>query len=381
MNLTRWRHAAARARYAGPLLGLALLAGAPGAGAADGERWEYVATGGGIKAYLDPMSVTRDGDYVRVEIRVEHPADRESSDKKFTYREVQNGQVMVCGARKGANVTTRFLDSAGTQVSSREIPREGWDKALRDIRVGTLQERILTRACGLAGVSVPPAEVAKPEPGKPAAKPAVSVGSGIIVATDGAVLTNQHVVEGCASITVTDAEKKRLPARFVAADGRNDLALLRASGTFPQAASLRQGTPVRAGESVTVVGFPLVNILGAEANVSFGYVSSTVGVRGDAASFQISAPVHKGNSGGPILDEGGQVIGIVTSKLNALGVAQSSGDLPQNISFGIKGEIAQSFLNAQGVRFQTGEIGQALDKVEGAAQGKAITVMVVCRRK
>jgi hypothetical protein len=110
-------------------------------------------------------------------------------------------------------------------------------------------------------------------------------------------------------------------------------------------------------------------------------VSATSGVRGDASRFQISAPVHKGNSGGPILDQSGNVTGIVNAKLNALAVQKSTGDLPQNISFGIKAEVAQLFLEANRVAHQTGAGRRKLENTEVAAIGRAITVLVSCRKE
>jgi S1-C subfamily serine protease len=156
--------------------------------------------------------------------------------------------------------------------------------------------------------------------------------------------------------------------------------LIRASRTFSEVAAFRKGVPLQAGESVTVVGYPLANILGSEQNVTFGYVTATAGVRGDASTFLISAPIHKGNSGGPILDQSGNVTGIVTSKLNALVVQKRTGDLPQNISFGVKAEVAQLFLDALSVKYQSGGATAKLENTEVAAIGKAITVLVACRK-
>jgi len=131
---------------------------------------------------------------------------------------------------------------------------------------------------------------------------------------------------------------------------------------------------------VTVVGYPLASILGSESNVAFGHVSATSGLRGDASSFQISAPVHKGNSGGPILDQSGNVTGIVNAKLDALAVQKRTGDLPQNISFGIKAEVAQLFLETHRVAHHSGAGKRKLENTEVAAIGRAITVLVTCRR-
>jgi len=113
--------------------------------------------------------------------------------------------------------------------------------------------------------------------------------------------------------------------------------------------------------------------------VAFGYVSAVGGLRGDVARFQISAPIHKGNSGGPILDQSGQVIGIVTSKLNALAVQRRMGDLPQNISFGVKGEVALAFLESHAAEVRSARDGAKLENTEVAALGRAVTVLVACK--
>jgi S1-C subfamily serine protease len=207
-----------------------------------------------------------------------------------------------------------------------------------------------------------------------------TIGAGIVASRDGAIVTNHHVVDGCSAIVVVDSDKKRALAERIASDPKNDLALIRAGRSFAEAATFRKGVPLQAGESVTVVGYPLASILGSEASVAFGYVSAASGLRGDASTFQISAPIHKGNSGGPILDQSGQVTGIVSAKLDALAVQKRTGDLPQNISFGIKAEVAQLFLDAHNVSFQSGAEKRKLENTEVAALGRAITVLVACRK-
>jgi S1-C subfamily serine protease len=247
--------------------------------------------------------------------------------------------------------------------------RERWADALKEAKPGGVDERLMLHACALArGESSQPPRSAV-------------IGSGIVASPDGAILTNHHVVEGCSNIVVLDSENKRAAAERIASDPKNDLALIRAQRTFSEVATFRKGLPLQAGESVTVVGYPLASILGSsESNVAFGYVSATSGVRGDASRFQISAPVHKGNSGGPILDQSGHVAGIVNSKLNALAVQKRTGDLPQNISFGIKAELAQRFLETHGVGHRSGAGKRRLDNIEVAAIGRAITVLVGCRK-
>ena len=102
-------------------------------------------------------------------------------------------------------------------------------------------------------------------------------------------------------------------------------------------------TSAMLNSDVTVVGFPYAGLLGG-INVTRGAVSSLKGIRGDASQFQITAPVQSGNSGGPLLAADGEVIGVVVAKLDATKMAQNGGDVPQNVNFAIRGEIAKLFL-------------------------------------
>lgn len=339
--------------------------------------WELFARSATTRIYFDRGSVKKDDGYVHYNIRVEHDAARETRDKKYRYRSAINGQAAECDAGKFAATSITLFDEAGTRIAGSARDRERWGETLKDAAAGGVQARILQHACAIARGENPPAPEVKVE-ARPAGK--TSIGAGIVATRDGMVITNNHVVDGCSAIVVLDSQKNRASAERVATDARNDLALIRVNRSFPEVAAFRKGVQLQAGESVTVVGYPLASILGSEQNVSFGYVTATAGLRGDASTFLISAPIHRGNSGGPILDQGGNVTGIVTSKLNALAVQKRTGDLPQNISFGVKAEIAQLFLDAQNVSYQSGGAKPKLENTEVAAIGKAITVLVACRR-
>jgi hypothetical protein len=339
------------------------------------EKWELFATSSATRIYFDRASVTQSEGYVQYNIRIEHAKVRETRDKKYRYRSTVNGQAAQCEAKTFAVTSMTLFDEAGKRLAGSSRERERWEETLKEVTAGGVQDRLLQHACAIARGENPP----KPDPKKqPAGK--ISIGAGIVATHDGMILTNHHVVDGCSAIFVLDSEKKRTPAERVTSDSKMDLALIRASRTFSEVAAFRKGVPLQAGESVTVVGYPLASILGSEQNVTFGYVSATAGVRGDTSTFLISAPIHKGNSGGPILDQSGYVTGIVTSKLNALVVQKRTGDLPQNISFGVKAEVAQLFLDALSVRYQSGGATAKLENTEVAAIGKAITVLVACRK-
>jgi hypothetical protein len=197
---------------------------------------------------------------------------------------------------------------------------------------------------------------------------------------EGLVLTNQHVVRQCDSYEVIDESSRRLKAALQAVDATNDLALLTVREGFPAAALLRKEAAPKLGEAVTVVGYPLVAVLGTRASVGFGHVAGTAGIRGNPGQMQISVPIQRGHSGGPVFDQAGHVIGVVVSKLDALKVAQRMGDLPQNINFAIRGDVVRAFLEAQNVTYTASDGAAKLENTEIASRGALVTVRVRCIR-
>jgi S1-C subfamily serine protease len=337
------------------------------------EDWQLFARGASAEVHFDRDAVRAAEGYVHFRMRIEYGEPRTARERARSYRRAVSTLAADCAARTLGVVATERYDAAGALLAERRRTPEDWRASLAPVGADGLQARLLAHACALArGES----------PAPPAARAAsrTQIGAGVVAAADGLVLTNHHLVKDCESISLRDAGEARAAARVVAADVANDLALLRAERAFATAASFRRGAPLQAGEAVTVVGFPLAALLGFEPNVAFGYVSAVGGLRGDASRFQISAPIHKGNSGGPILDQGGQVVGIVTSKLDALAVQRRMGDLPQNISFGVKGEVALAFLEAHAAAFRSAPAGARLENTEVAAIGRAVTVLVACRR-
>lgn len=173
---------------------------------------------------------------------------------------------------------------------------------------------------------------------KPRMKKVGSSGSGFIVSDEGHILTNAHVIDGCDAIFVDG-----VVASLIDASGEFDLALLKTTLSAEKTVAIFSARPAMLNSDVTVVGFPYAGLLGG-INVTRGAVSSLKGLRGDANKFQITAPVQSGNSGGPLLAADGEVIGVVVSKLDATVMAQNGGDVPQNVNFAIRGEIAKLFL-------------------------------------
>lgn len=203
-----------------------------------------------------------------------------------------------------------------------------------------------------------PAQAAKPpplgdDPAPPAprnaARPSAS-GTGFMVA-DGRILTAAHVVQGCNRMTARNARNQTVTARIDAVDARRDLAVLSVQSGFGTPLAFRDTPPVRRGDPVVSYGFPLSGLLSSGPSLTTGDISAMAGLRDNPLHFQISTPVQPGNSGGPLLDGQGNIVGVVTSKLNAARVAQmTGGDIPQNVNFAVKGTEAVAFLGEHGVR-------------------------------
>ncbi|NDZ17775.1 hypothetical protein C7T35_33505 [Variovorax sp. WS11] len=133
-----------------------------------------------------------------------------------------------------------------------------------------------------------------------------------------------------------------------------------------------------AGDAVTVVGFPLRGLLAAGPQVTAGNATALAGLANNTAIVQISAPVQPGNSGGPVLDSSGNVVGVVTSKLNVLKTAALTGDIAQNVNFAVSPSTLRGFLDANDVKYSAAPSTKILGTADVADIGKRFTVLLEC---
>ncbi|MDR3440671.1 MAG: serine protease [Telmatospirillum sp.] len=205
-------------------------------------------------------------------------------------------------------------------------------------------------------------------------------GSGFFIDRSGHALTSAHVVQACKAIKVHLGDAGIADASLVSSDANNDLAVIKVASFAGGHATFTPIAAPRQGQDIVVYGFPLAGALTAQGNVVTGIVSALAGLKEDTRLMQITAPVQPGNSGGPVLDNAGHVLGLVTAKMNAVKVAQVTGDIPQNVNFAIKSSIIENFLDSNSVTYERAKSGPALPVADVASRAKEFTFMIQCER-
>lgn len=173
-------------------------------------------------------------------------------------------------------------------------------------------------------------------------------GTGFIVDSNGYVLTCAHIFEKQEKASLW-IKGKRFAADVISTDKEKDLALLKIpdiKGVNLQSLPISKKSQYKMGQDVYTIGFPLSDILGNSPRLNKGLVSSTVGLKDNPDHLQISVEIQSGNSGSPLLNEDGEVIGVIQSTLNPMNVLQrTGGTLPQNVNFAAKTNIIEDFIN------------------------------------
>jgi|HubBroStandDraft_1064217.scaffolds.fasta_scaffold00449_24 S1-C subfamily serine protease len=203
--------------------------------------------------------------------------------------------------------------------------------------------------------------------------------TGIAVSAQGDIVTSDHGVNSCGSMSI-HTRALVLPAKIVARDRLNDLALLHIDHGFAAPAIFRDGAGIRQAETVLAIGFPYGAQYASSATVTSGSISSLTGARDDTRLLQFTAPIQPGNSGGPVLDPSGHVVGLVTAKMNASPAGPASGDIPQNVNLAIKSSVIREFLDTNAVKYRAAPSGAELRPADIAEQAKQAVVYVECLR-
>ena len=193
-----------------------------------------------------------------------------------------------------------------------------------------------------------------------------SKGTCFVVNPEGDLLTNAHVVTDAEQIFVTLIDDRRLPARIKSISRSTDIALISVDASNLAYLPLASSRSVSIGAKVFTLGFPAIDILGAEPKFTDGAVSSFSGLGGESTLMQITVPVQPGNSGGPLVTEGGYVIGIVTSTAAVRNFYRETGTLPQNINWAVKSDYASPLFEAPAATSAAVSREDAIDRARNA---------------
>ena len=195
--------------------------------------------------------------------------------------------------------------------------------------------------------------------------------------SSGYILTNHHVVDGCVKVRIRSPIGS-VEATVTATDKANDLALLSAEVRDRTALVFRDGPGIRPADPIVAIGFPYSGLLATSPIVSTGTVSALAGLMDDSRFLQISAPIQPGNSGGPLLDNSGNVVGVIVSTISASTIMKYTGSIPQNINFAIKANEARQFLDVKRIAYATATSEAKLDPADVGEKGSRSMVLVEC---
>ena len=172
-------------------------------------------------------------------------------------------------------------------------------------------------------------------------------GSGFLVNKEGFILTNFHVIDGAEKIEIRGIKGEfNVPftARLVAVDRHSDLALLQVESKLIEFKTppytLLSSDSISKAENVFALGYPMENAMGSEVKVTNGIVNSLTGFKQSISEVQISAAVQGGNSGGPLFNSQGELIGVISAKLRS--------DVADQVSYAIKSNYLKQFLKESG---------------------------------
>ncbi|MFN4360920.1 MAG: S1C family serine protease [Hylemonella sp.] len=174
---------------------------------------------------------------------------------------------------------------------------------------------------------------------------AAGFGTGFFVSSKGHFITNAHVIADAHQVTVRTSDGATDIAQVISVDRNNDLALLKIDRPS-KGLHLKTTDGLDKGAKVFTIGYPNPSLQGLEAKYTEGVVSSFSGIAGTPNVMQITVPIQPGNSGGPLVDTKGSVVGVIVSKLNALAVAAKQDYIPENVNYAVKSDYALPLLLA-----------------------------------
>ena len=206
----------------------------------------------------------------------------------------------------------------------------------------------------------------------------IGSGSGFYINNKGYALTNNHVIDICAqSVAVIDGKETLF--RVIATDKTNDVAVLKTDYKSRNYIKINEDG-AKLGENVIAVGYPLAGRLSDSVKITRGIVSSLSGLDNNIGQIQIDAALQPGNSGGPVLNESGDLVGIASAGLNKLLMAKEAKYIPENVNFAVASPIVVNILKSKKVKYTTPNMfSGSYSNTELAELGDKSTIQLFCR--
>ena len=189
----------------------------------------------------------------------------------------------------------------------------------------------------------------------------IGSGSGFVINQDGYIVTNNHVIENCSSLDVHNIDQSSY-ATVIATDPDSDLAVIKTDIDITPYYYLEKSDPSIL-EEIFTVGYPFGMEISSTVKVNKGIISSDRGLGDSQREFQIDAAIQLGNSGGPVIDVLGNVVGVVFAKIDYDYVMEEFGIPAENMNFAVKVSALKNFLNKNQIEYNLAESTKTIDKV------------------
>ena len=255
-----------------------------------------------------------------------------------------------CGGQKGVATLmcslTGRVDATFTAKSCTKGYGTGYDKEGRlfAFTFGYKEEEARIEIDRLMAEVQDKPELPIYEPEKVRKEKGFSTGTGFFISNDGHMITNYHVIKNANSINVAIGEKE-IEAKIITQDKINDIAIIKVEIPNTESIPIIRSSDSSVGEEVFTLGYPLVDVQGKELKATFGRINAMSGLQDDIRVMQVDVPIQPGNSGGPLINSKGEVVGIVTATMDSIVTLYKKGVLPQNVNFAVKSDYIFPIIN------------------------------------
>lgn len=217
----------------------------------------------------------------------------------------------------------------------------------------------------------------KPQPAFAGLK-RIAMGTAFFINKNGNLLTNYHVVQDCKAISIETPARDVTPAAVLAVDVANDLALLTTNRQSLGVVRFRPNFPILPGAAVATVGYPNQGLPPVTPSITTGHFLRMIDIDKDRQRIAIEADIRHGNSGGPLLDEDGLVIGVVFAKLDTVKAYKLTKQVVDNLGYAIPDPTVRAFLDRNVMSYAIGTVAAPMSPEQILEAGKAYIARAGC---